>query len=196
MIKSFSFAIPLLLLFNVVYGQVIPDKQRVPLGGNSFVTVKAGGKEEVKNTGWQNWQNERAVWSTYIKLQKPGTLKIAALLNVPSGESKLKWTLDGKSKTIVVSGTANKEYEIGEWNIKEPGYVKIDAQGTSKTGDLFAVVSELLIEGSAVDDQTIFVKNNEGNYFYWGRRGPSVHLSYDLSETGKEIEWFYNEITD
>src|SRR5688572_23980783 len=106
MIKRTSFAIPFLLLFNVVYGQLLPGKQSVPLGGNSFVTVKAvGGKEEVKNTGWQHWQNEAAVWSTYIKLQKPGILKIAALLNVPSGESKLKWTIDGKSKSIIVKGT-------------------------------------------------------------------------------------------
>jgi hypothetical protein len=196
MIKTFSFVIPLLFLYNIVYAQVFPGRRTVPLGGNSFVSAKAaGGSEEVKNTGWHNWQNEAAVWSTYIKLQKAGTLKIAAVLSVPIGESKLKFTIGGKSKTITVTGTGNREHEIGEWDIAEAGYVKIDAQGTSKEGDVFANVSDLVIDGSAVDEQTIFVKNNEGNYFYWGRRGPSVHLNYDLTEVGEDIEWFYNEIT-
>jgi hypothetical protein len=193
--KRCSFSILLLLLFQVGYGQLVSNKQSVPLGGNSFVTVKvAGGKEEVKNTGWHKWQNEAAVWSTYIKLQKTGSFKISALLNVPSGVSKLKFTIGKQSKTITVSGSGNKAYEIGEWNIAEAGYVKIDAQGVSKTGNVFAQVSELLVEGNAVDEQTVFVKNNEGNYFYWGRRGPSVHINYDLSQVGDEIEWFYNEI--
>ncbi|WP_315824680.1 DUF3472 domain-containing protein [Paraflavitalea speifideaquila] len=37
-------------------------------------------------------------------------------------------------------------------------------------------------------------KNNEGNFFYWGRRGPSVHLNYPFADT-IQAEWFYNEIT-
>jgi hypothetical protein len=189
----------LLLLMAVtisVYPQPASNKIIVPLGGNSWVTVKAkNGKEKVTDNGWQNWQHADAVWSTYIKVQKTGTLKIAALLNVPAGKSKLQWTINGISETIIVSGIASKEYEIGEWNIIQPGYIKIDTRGTSKTGGIFANVSELNIAGTATNEQTAFVKSNEGNYFYWGRRGPSVHINYDLSETGDDIEWFYSEIT-
>src|SRR5690606_40657805 len=39
-----------------------------------------------------------------------------------------------------------------------------------------------------------YVADNEGNYFYWGRRGPSVHLSY-TTPADKDIEYCYNEIT-
>lgn len=39
-----------------------------------------------------------------------------------------------------------------------------------------------------------FVQNNDGNFYYWGRRGPSVHLSYQVP-TDKNIEWYYNELT-
>ncbi len=39
-----------------------------------------------------------------------------------------------------------------------------------------------------------FVPNNDGNFFYWGRRGPSVHLVY-LHPSGSNAEWFYNEVT-
>jgi hypothetical protein len=192
----YIFVLLVSLMGFMVHGQKGPEKTTVPLGGNSWVTVKSKkGKEKVTNNGWENWQHTDVVWSTYIKISKTGALKIFAVLNVPDGESCLKWTIDGISKIISVSGTANKAYEIGEWKIDNPGYLKIDAQGISKTGELFANVSDLKIEGTAADGQTAFVKNNEGNYFYWGRRGPSVHINYDLTEVNDEIEWFYNEIT-
>lgn len=168
----------------------------VPLGGNSFVTIKdAAGKEKVTNEGWKNWQSKKTVFSTYIRINKPGTFKIAALINVPQGESKISCAVYNLSKTTTVAGAVDKEYELGAWSIGDSGYIKIDIRGISKTGDVFANIKELLVSGSAIDSQTVYVKNNEGNYFYWGRRGPSVHLNYDISTAGKEIEWFYNEIT-
>lgn len=38
-----------------------------------------------------------------------------------------------------------------------------------------------------------FVKDNENNRFYWGRRGPSVHLTYSLPDS-QNFKWFYNEV--
>ena len=184
------------LIGFMVYGQKKPEKTTVPLGGNSWVTVKSKNRlEKITNNGWENWKHTDVVWSIYIKIPNTGALKISAVLNVPDGGSRLKWTIDGISKIISASGTADREYEIGEWKINKPGYIKIDAQGISKTGELFAKISGLEIEGTATDGQTAFVKNNEGNYFYWGRRGPSVHINYDLTEVNDNIEWFYNEIT-
>jgi hypothetical protein len=195
--KQLIFFVLASLIGSLAFSQKKPRYTMVPLGGNSWVTVKSkNGKEKVTNYGWENWQHTDVVWSTYIKIPKSGALKISAVLNVPSGESHLKWTINGISKIISVSGTANKEYEIGEWDIRKPGYIKIDAQGISKTGELFAKVSDLDIEGTAATNgQTAFVKNNDGNYFYWGRRGPSVHINYDLSGVSDDIDWFYNEIT-
>jgi hypothetical protein len=31
--------------------------------------------------------------------------------------------------------------------------------------------------------------------FYWGRRGPSVHLNYEIPPNAGDAAWFYNEIT-
>jgi hypothetical protein len=178
------------------FAQPSPGKIVVPLGGNSWVTAKSkNGDEKVTEKGWINWQFADAVFSTYIKIQKAGTLKLAAVLKVQGGASTLQWTINGISKTISVSGTDDKAYEIGEWRITQPGYIVITAQGTARTGNLFADVSELQISGTATEATAGFVKNNEGNYFYWGRRGPSVHINYDLSEVHDDIEWFYNEIT-
>lgn len=194
--KKYALLFISLIVSACAYTQLTSNKMIVPLGGNSWLTVKAkNGNEKVTDSGWQNWQHAGAVWSTYIKLFKKGTLKISAVLNVPAGESKLQWMIAGKGNAVTVSGAVNKEHNIGEWNIAEPGYVKINVRGISKIGNVFANVSELQIEGTAVDERTAFVKNNDGNYFHWGRRGPSVHINYDLSEVGDDIEWFYNEIT-
>jgi hypothetical protein len=184
------------LICNSTYGQPAPAKITLPLGGNSWVTAKSkNGYEKVTDKGWENWQFADAVFSTYIKVQKPGTLKLSVVLHVQGGESSIQWTINGISKTINVSSTIDKVYEIGEWRITQAGYITITAQGTGRTGNLFADVRELQIEGTASDGITAFVKNNEGNYFYWGRRGPSVHINYDLSEVNEDIEWFYSEIT-
>ncbi|MBK8609162.1 MAG: DUF3472 domain-containing protein [Chitinophagaceae bacterium] len=184
-----------ILFSNPIFCQQSPDKIEVPLGGNSWVTTAAkNGPEKITENGWENWQHADAIWSTYISIPKTGTLKLSAVIQVPSGESKLKWTINGISKIIAVKETST-EYEIGEWDIKQAGYIKIDARGISKTGNFFAEISNLQIEGTATTGQTAFVKNNEGNYFYWGRRGPSVHINYDLSKVGDDIEWFYSEIT-
>lgn len=181
---------------STTFGQHIPAKLIVPLGGNSWVTAKPKtGEEKVTDKGWTNWQYGDAIFSTFIKLPRAGSLKLAVVLRVPGGESTLQWTINGISKTINVSGTADKVYEIGQWRITQPGYITITAQGISKTGNLFADVSELQLEGTATDGAAAYVKNNEGNYFYWGRRGPSVHINYDLAEVQDDIEWFYSEIT-
>lgn len=168
----------------------------LPLGGNSFVTAQAvGSLAEVTGKGWVNWQNTSDVFSTYLKLNKAGSLQVYALLNVPGGSSEIRCSLAGASHTVQLTGTGNREYLLGNWQISQPGYVKIDVQGLRKTGAVFANMLEWRIAGSAVDAQTAFVKNNDDNYFYWGRRGPSVHLSYDISEAGNNIEWFYTELT-
>ncbi len=194
--KKYFISLPLLLLLNVSYGQLPGKRINLPLGGNSFVTVKAAcGQEEVTNGGWKNWQKNNTVWSVYVQVNTVGTLNIVAPIAVPVGESKIQFSIDKESKSFTAGGADMKEYSVGQWKITKPGYVKIDVQGISKTGALFAHISELVLQGSAVDDKTIYVKNNDDNYFYWGRRGPSVHINYDLSEVGDDIEWFYNEIT-
>ncbi len=82
----------------------------------------------------------------------------------------------------------------GDWMIKDSGYIAFNIKGISKTGERFADVSTLKLSGNAIDQKIAFVKNNEGNFFHWGSRGPSVHLNY-ASPENTDIEWFYNEVT-
>lgn len=199
------FCLPVISVANVVeyiyYEQpknILPDTSQltVPLGGNSWLTVAApNGSEKVTDQGWQNWQHPEAVFSTYIWINKPGELKITAWLNVPDGKSTIQCSVNGKKNTFTANGATDAAYKAGTFLIKQPGYVRIDMQGLKRSGNVFARIAELRIAGTAVDTGTAFVKNNDDNYFYWGRRGPSVHLNYTASDPGNEVEWFYSEIT-
>src|SRR5699024_269420 len=36
--------------------------------------------------------------------------------------------------------------------------------------------------------------DNKDNHFYWGRRGPSIHLKYEMPSKS-DMEWLYSELT-
>ena len=170
------------------------QKQIVPLGGNSFISTQSkAGTEKITAEGWQNWSEYDAVFSTFVYLSKPGDLSLSAAFNVPSGTSEIQCTINRATKKLKINGSG-KDTKIGDWKIEKSGYVRIEIKGISRTGAIFANVANMTIAGSAVDEKTAFVKNNQGNFFYWGRRGPSVHLNYDTSQIGSEIEYFYSEI--
>jgi hypothetical protein len=113
---------------------------------------------------------------------------------LPAGKSKIRITTGNISKDIDVDGVDEKDYYAGEWKIKDSGYVAFNIKAISKTESNFPDISAFKISGKNVNDKTSFVRNNEGNFFHWGRRGPSVHLGYALPQN-INAEWFYNEVT-
>ncbi|WP_265993029.1 DUF3472 domain-containing protein [Larkinella insperata] len=166
----------------------------VPLGGNAWVSNTSDPATKITTDGLTGWTQPQTIVSTYIRFARPGTLKLSATLSVPEGQSTIRVSLPGKSVEFSASGSAEKEQYLGEWKIEKPGYVKIDMQGLTKSGASFGHLRELGISGDVVDEKTVFVRSNEGSFFYWGRRGPSVHLKYATPEQF-DAEWFYNEIT-
>ena len=160
----------------------------VPMGGNAYVT-----KQDEKQGGDGRWTNPGTVHSFYFHVDRPANLTIGLKAGLSEGESELRMTVDGEHGIDV-------RFKAGEQNdrkidvpIAKAGYVKVDLQGVKKSGEVFAEVEAVTVD--APDDVVLnYVKDNEGNRFYWGRRGPSVHLGYPLPK-GDPIEWFYNEIT-
>ncbi|MCW1925499.1 DUF3472 domain-containing protein [Luteolibacter arcticus] len=155
----------------------------VPLAGNAYVTSGEGG---------QRWDDPKMVRSIYFRVDRSAELKLALKATVPQGESKIRATVEGKTFNADLKGSA--DFALGTIKVKEAGYVRVDLQGVTKDGPVFAEAGELLVSSETRDLTVAFVKDNEGNRFYWGRRGPSVHLGYKLPEK-TTIEWFYNEVT-
>ena len=164
----------------------------VPVAGNSFLTAKPSGAKEVITSKLSNWTNSNAVISTYFRVSNTGTLNIGIKASVPSGTSVVKVTVGNVSKNVTLTGSANTIYTAGDFNISTPGYVKVDLQGVSKTGDYFADVTDITFSGTAASGTNIF--SNDTSYYYWARRGPSCYLRY-ISPTNSNISYYYNEIT-
>jgi hypothetical protein len=164
------------------------NKVMIPIGGNSWTTN--GGS--ISNNGLKGWELTTTTVTTYIWLANKGVLNLSINMN-PAGKSTFKVTIQGVSKNVIAEGNAEAEFFAGKWDAVEPGYVAIELSGISKTGVSFGTVSSYVISGSAVTAETAFVKDNTDNYFYWGRRGPSVHLNYTIPST--DITTFYSEIT-
>ncbi len=163
------------------------NKRIIPVGGNTW-TINGG---KVSNNGLTNWESTITRIKTYVYLSQTGTLNLSISIN-PGGKNLLKVTLQGISKEVIVEGGTEKEFFVGKWENVKPGYVTIELQGVSRTAASFGTLSSIGISGSAINNETAFVKDNMDNYFYWGRRGPSVHLKYSLPAS--EITDFYSEI--
>lgn len=166
----------------------------IPIGGNSWLLNSSDKDEKITKEGFINWKNTATICRTYVRVSQPGKLKISVTLTANDGESKLTMSFSGKTISFMTTPNTTKEYFVGEWEVKQQGYVAIDLQGITKKSDSFGQVQSIIVSGSAISSETVFVKDNVDNYFYWGRRGPSVHLKYTLP-ANEDIEWFYNELT-
>lgn len=168
----------------------------LPLAGNAFSSSHADGGKTITNKGITNWSNPNEYFTTYLRITKPGSL-IISIDEKPliEGQSTLMFSINSKqAKKVVFDEAKAFNNKIGEWQIKDTGYVAIEIKALSKTKNYFPSISSLNISGSALEGKTAYVKNNEGNFFYWGRRGPSVRLNYQQPEY-VNAEWFYNEVT-
>jgi hypothetical protein len=160
----------------------------LPAGGNAWLS---GGSDKLTNEGIVNWSDQGTVCSLFARVHA-GVLDVAMAIST-SSVSRFRVTIDGQAKEVVTL-PGQPTVPAGTWTILKDGYQAITLQGINKEGKTFGDFSGLELGGSAVAGEVSLVPNNEGNYFYWGRRGPSVHLRYDLGGR-TDMECFYSEIT-
>ena len=166
----------------------------VPMGGNTYQEGVSDEQHFIESDGIKYWKDKAAGFATYIRITRPGKLSIKLKASVEAQkESVVKISIGEKSNNIKINGNETKFYEAGDWTISDTGYIKIDLAAVSKTGEIYGDISEYEISGEPIDESTSYVKNNEGNFFHWGRRGPSVHLTYPFPDSIK-AKWFYSEI--
>ena len=148
-------------------------------------------KNIISERGISNWSKSTTKIRTYFKLGKIGTINIALKAKAVAGKSSIKLTFNGVTKVVDISKADYTTIFVGTFLVDQPGYVYVEMQGLNKTGEYYADVSEILIGGEATEGDLYYIKDD----FYWGRRGPSVHLSYKIPEEAADIVWFYNEMT-
>lgn len=164
----------------------------VPVGGNTWSTRDKGG--QVTKEGTTEWTDAAASFATYFRTSRPGMAHLWVEASAPAGSSRIRISMGNLSRDLSVDGDRVQRYDAGECMLRDTGYQVIRLSGIDKSGSSFAQVRAFVISGPALNGPTAYVPNDEGNFFYWGRRGPSVHLGYDAPKD-MSVEWFYNEVT-
>jgi hypothetical protein len=183
-----------LLFLQPLQAENNPDQAfnvSVPMAGNAWV-IKDGAfakSEIVGKNGIRNWNDPDHRVRAYFYIGDVGILSLGIRAKATSGSSRITATCIDRSFTVEVNNTEFNDIPIGEIKIDKPGYYYVDLTGMSKSGPVFADISDLLLK---VNDpaKVTFIKDE----FYWGRRGPSVHLWYTIPEELQNVEWFYTEL--
>lgn len=192
----------LLMVFNVSCnekeevvhpGPPVSYSVEIPSEGNSWMFRNPGvSQEEVVNPGSQTWTDPALVHRTYFRMEGAGELHIGINAMVDNGTSVLSVSFMEETVKLSVNQTSFSKIHIGTFEINAPGYYYIDIQGVSKESLEFVHISDVLLGGSAARAGVHYI-NEE--YFYWGRRGPSVHLGYEVPAQAADVHYFYSEVT-
>ena len=180
---------------DVVVPVVVPSVTdlsiEVPVAGNSWILDKTTESTKlIGEHGITNWTNASDELVTYVYVSRTGAMNIGVKGKVLSGQSSIEVSLNSNKQVIELSNTTADVVSVGEFNVDAIGYQKVIIRGVSRSSDTFPEISHLVIGGDATKGKNYYVKDD----FYWGRRGPSVHLKYTKPNPGENNEWFYSEI--
>ncbi len=208
MLKNLFTAVALILTTIILISCSLSDKEvvfnendlpiSIPFAGNSYVTEPLGSDFIDNYTGKfkTDWTDKNIIISSYFRVGAAGELNIGFEGSNKSGTSTIRFTIDGKEYDVNIAGDTTSLYGITTINKTAPGYVRVDFQGISKTGDTFGEITHFRIGGLATNADNHFVTeekmNESDNNCYFFRRGASIHYSYTLPET--DVKYFYNEI--
>ncbi len=154
----------------------------------------AGIEIPVQGNSWWKDAKETAMVRTYFRVSRTGSA-IIYLKPAPGTAGRWRISLNGKANTVKLQAVDTGWIKAGKWTIPDTGYQQISLLALDgQKGGKQLPVKAYRVEGAALAGENNYVKNNEGNFFYWGRRGPSTHLNYPIP-AGVQAEWFYNEVT-
>jgi len=153
------------------------------MNNNEFIT------SEIRTAdGIQNWANPKECIRSFFYIDKPGEVILGIKSKVKISNSEIEVLFEGQSKKLKLSATEYTDLYIGRYSLKA-GYHYIDIHGLKKAGDTFADITAILVQNNT-PESIKYVKDD----FYFGRRGPSDHLKYQIPEGITNVEWFYSEI--
>lgn len=200
----YNFALTLLLFLNISCSKssTIPVQQTegvhpdmdisILTSANSWVYDDADETNSIiTDTGIDNWTHSETKIRTYFWVKRIGEINIGLRAKVHSGSSIVKLTFNGVSKEINIDKADFEDIFAETFTIDHIGYFYVELQGVSKTGLEFAKVPQILLGGEASKGDMFYIKDD----VYFGRRGPSVHLNYEIPESASDVVWFYNEVS-
>ena len=166
----------------------------IPLAGNAFRTAPSPGGKGLRRDGSLRWSDAEAVFEVFFRVDRPAKLRLAIRARVPDGRSTLEARVGEKKFELAIEGDELESHSIGQVEIPKAGYIRVDLRGVKRSGEVFAEARDLIVASETEGLQLDYVKTSDGGMFYWGRRGPSVHLRYEVPRDRK-LRYAYTEVT-
>jgi len=188
------FAALFVLLLPLFTSDLFAEKWSIPVGGNAYRTSPSSGGSGLKRSGRLAWSGEDEVHSIFFRVDRPALVALGIKARVAEGACTINATIGNRSVEKQLMGGDDREYPLGEFQIEKAGYVRVDLRGLKRQGRTFGEISDVLISSETESLVVDYVKTSAGGMFYWGRRGPSVHLRYQVPRDRK-LKYAYSEIT-
>src|SRR5690606_20865707 len=159
----------------------------VPIGGNTFLT-STGNTDQVTSAGIKEWTSPQSLLTTYVHLASPQKALLQLEIAEQSHGSEIEVSVGSYVRRMVIPKGV-RLLKVGEVPLRT-GYNRITFKGIHRIHGNYADLKAISLDTEGQGLNASFVEDNIDNRFYWGRRGPSVHLSYlvpDESEDRKRV---------
>ncbi|MCC9644001.1 DUF3472 domain-containing protein [Rhodopirellula sp. JC740] len=166
------------------------DEWTIPVAGNAFRTAPEPGGRGLRRDGNLSLRTSNETYSVFFRVSDEAKLNLA--FEGRSGESAGTIEIQVADQTFACDVPADTSDSISIGEVSVPaGYVKVDLSLKSDSSPI--EIKQLIVNSDSSDLQVDYVKTNDGNMFYWGRRGPSVHLAYRIPRE-VDLTYAYSEI--
>ncbi len=165
----------------------------LPIAGNTF--PGQGGNESIRfdRRDALRLADPMKSYSTYFRVDRPGTIALSIEAVANAGKPTIVAMVGEKTMCAELNQDGAHAHLLGSVEVEQPGYVKVDFRLAPRQNGDRASVTGFLISSDTELMSLDFVKNDAGNMFYWGRRGPSVHLKY-VVPANADLMYAYSEI--
>jgi hypothetical protein len=180
------------LLLAATMAAVAPAAEwTVPLGGNAYVVESPAGSGDGLERGGRvvRWRDPATVIALFFHVDRPARVDLALAGMAPGVE--ISATVAGRTAAGSVAGDATA---FGAFDVPGPGYVRVDLARRGAAGDAVTPAPALMVRSDTADLHVVAVMTDKDGMYYWGRRGPSVHLGYTVP-ADTPLEFASSEIT-
>lgn len=203
------------LMIGVTAPKLPAEEWSIPIAGNAFLTRLArdhdGEPTEVAaetGRGGRGWRSREGLrrdgqlvltesggkYSIYFRVDRPANLSLSIRANMTDAAATLVTRVGEHSFSTRIDNLVEDTCKLGTIKISRPGYVRVDlGLEPSSAGDEL-LARDFIVDSDTEELQLVYVRSNEGNMFYWGRRGPSVHLRYEVPGD-RQLQFAYSEVT-
>jgi len=165
----------------------------IPVAGNAFVTAPSPSSGGIQRNDTIAPRDVETVYSVYFHANREAELTLSLNARAMRGKAAVATRVADDDFRTLIEGADIKQHEVGRIEVAEAGYVRVDIRQADPDAEI-AEIRELVVSSDTEGLNLAYVRDNEGGMFHWGRRGPSVHLRYQVPE-GRQLRHAYSEIT-